>query len=162
MSRAFVKEDAEAPPLVVRRAPLPDGVPNYVTRRGLELLRAELESLLGELAALEHGDGAGAAPSAALRSRIQELEGRLACAEPVDAPAELEVVRFGHSVVVRGSDDVERRYRIVGVDEANAAEGLIAFVAPLARALLGKRKGEAVLVKTPRGDDELELVAISA
>jgi transcription elongation factor GreB len=49
-------------------------------------------------------------------------------------------------------------FQLVGVDEANASEGRIAFVAPLARALLGKRTGEAALVRTPQGEEELELV----
>lgn len=161
MSRAFVKEDAETAPLVPERAPLPEGVSNYVTRRGLELLRAELSALLAELAGGERDEGAGSAASASLRARIQRLEARLASAEPVDPPpAELDVVRFGLCVTVRGEDDAERTYRIVGVDEANATEGRIAFVAPLARALLGKPVGEVVTVTTPRGDDELEIVAI--
>jgi transcription elongation factor GreB len=162
VSRAFVKEDAEVAPLVPRRAPLPEGTRNYVTRRGLALLRDELDALLSALAAEERTNAGGPAASAALRERIQELEGRLASAEPVDPPAgELEVVRFGLSVTVRGADGAERTYRIVGVDEANATEGLIAFVAPLARALLGKRAGDEVTLRTPRGEEELEIVAIS-
>jgi transcription elongation factor GreB len=48
----------------------------------------------------------------------------------------------------------------VGVDEADAASGRVAFVAPLARALLGKRVGDAVTLRTPRGEEELEVVAI--
>ncbi len=155
-----MKEDAETAPLVPRRAPLPEGSRNYVTRRGLELLRAELDGLLASLAAEERTQAAGTAASAALRERIQELEGRLASAEPVDPPPG-DVVRFGLAVTVRHPDGAHRCYRIVGVDEANASEGLIAFVAPLARALLGKRAGDEVTLKTPRGDEELEIVAVS-
>jgi transcription elongation factor GreB len=161
VSRAFVKEDAETAPLVPRRVPLPEGTRNYVTRRGLELLRAELDALLGQLSAEERAGAGGPAASAALRSRISELEGRLSSAEPVDLPpGALDLVRFGVSVTVRVADGGERTYRIVGVDEANAAEGRIAFVAPLARALLGKRAGDAALVRTPRGEDELEVLRI--
>jgi transcription elongation factor GreB len=158
-----VKEDAETAPLVPRRAPLPDGVQNYVTQRGLALLRAELAALLSALSAEERSGAGSQATSAALRERIQELEGRLATAQPVDpAQGELDVVRFGLSVTLRLANGDERTYRIVGVDEANATEGLIAFVAPLARALLGKRVGDVVLLKTPRGEEELEILAISA
>jgi transcription elongation factor GreB len=161
MSRAFVKEDAETALLVPRRAPLPAFARNYVTRRGLALLHAELERLLAELSAEERSGAGGPAASVALRARIQELEGRVASAEPIDpAPGEVDVVRFGLVVTVRSMDGAERTYRIVGVDEANAAEGLIAFVAPMARALLGKRAGEEVLVRTPRGEEALEIVAI--
>jgi transcription elongation factor GreB len=162
MSRAFVKEDVEAAPLVPRRAPLPEGAPNYVTRRGLALLRAEQDELLTQLSAEERRSSGERATSAAIRARILELEGRLASAEPVDPPpGELEVVRFGLSVTVRAVDGAERTVRIVGVDEANPAEGRIAFVAPLARALLGKHPGETTLVKTPRGEEELEIVEIA-
>lgn len=160
MSRAFVKDDAEAPPLLRPRAPLPDGVRNYVTRRGLALLRAELETLLAELGERERGGGT-ASELVALRGRIAELEARLASAEPVDAAdGPRDVVRFGARVKVLGSDDVERTYRIVGVDEANPSAGLIAFVAPVARALLGKRVGEVVSWRAPRGEEELEVVEI--
>jgi transcription elongation factor GreB len=48
----------------------------------------------------------------------------------------------------------------VGVDEANGAEGHIAFVSPLARALLGQRVGDVVSVPTKGGTEELEIVAI--
>lgn len=162
VSRAFVKEDTETAPLVPRRAPLPEGVRNYVTRRGLSLLRAELDALLAELSAEERANAGGTPVSASLRARIMELEGRIASAEPVEpSPGEHEVVRFGVAVTVRAADGGERSYRIVGVDEANAAEGLIAFVAPLSRALLGKRVGDEVVVKTPRGEEELEILAIS-
>lgn len=160
MSRAFVKDDVEAPPLHRPRAPLPDGVRNYVTWRGLALLRTELEELLAELAARERA-AAATSELASLRGRIAELESRLASAEPVtpaDGPP--DVVRFGALVTIRNADGAERAYRIVGVDEANARQGLIAFVAPLARALLGKRRGESFTWKAPRGEEELEVVAI--
>jgi transcription elongation factor GreB len=136
-------------------------VRNYVTPRGLAVLRSELDALLGELAALDQG--ARIAESAALRARIAELEARLASAEPVvseDGPA--DVVRFGVRATIRTGDGSERSYRIVGVDEANAAEGRIAFLAPLARALLGKRVGDVVAWPTPRGEQEVEVTAIDA
>jgi len=98
---------------------------------------------------------------AALRARIAELEGRISSAEPIDATAGLPgVVRFGARVTVRGEDGVERSYRLVGVDEAKAAEGRVAFLSPLARAVLGKRVGDVVVWRAPRGDEELELVAV--
>jgi transcription elongation factor GreB len=48
----------------------------------------------------------------------------------------------------------------VGVDEADASQGLLAFVAPLAMALLGRRIGEVAIFRTPRGDEEIDVVAI--
>lgn len=160
MSRAFVKDDAETPPLHRPRAPLPDGVRNYVTRRGLALLRTELEELLAELARGER-EGAAASELVALRGRIAELESRLASAEPVDpADGPPDIVRFGARVTIRNDDGTERTYHIVGVDEANARDGRIAFVAPLARALLGKRRGASFTWKAPRGEEEVEVLAI--
>jgi transcription elongation factor GreB len=161
VSRAFVKDDAERAPLVPRRAPLPAGTRNYVTPRGLRLLHDERDALVRELSERERFEGAGHADSVALRARIAELEARLASAERVDpASGAPDVVRFGACVTIRGPGNGERTIRIVGVDEANAAEGRIAFVAPVARALLGKRLGESANLKTPRGDEEVEVVAI--
>lgn len=161
MSKAFTKDDDAGPALVVpRRAPLPAGQPNYVTARGLALLRTELATLRAEQAA--SGARAEGAPDAALLERLAELEDRLATAElvvpPRPAPAE---ARFGATVSVVTEAGVERTYAIVGVDEADAAAGRIAFVAPLSRALLGKRAGDIATVRTPHGNEELEILRVS-
>jgi transcription elongation factor GreB len=158
VSKAFTQEETpDAPRVVPPRAPLPEGVPNYVTLRGLALLRAELAALDAErAAATPDPEGAGAL----LAARRAQLEQRLASAQPVLPPAEpTETVRFGASVRVVGEDGA-RRYRIVGVDEADAAQGRIAFVSPLARALLGRAIGDRVRLHAPRGDEELEIVAV--
>lgn len=164
MSRAFVKEDTEAAPLVRPRAPLREGERNFVTLRGLRLLHSERDALLAELAvlaALESTEGAGSSDRVAVRTRLAELEVRIGSAVPIDpADGTEDVVRFGARVKVRASDATERTYRIVGVDEADAAAGRVAFVAPLARALMGKRVGDVATLQSPRGEDELEVVAI--
>lgn len=149
MSKAFTSEEtAEVPDLVVPRAPLPAGVPNYVTSRGLALLRDELEALRSE------------PPSPALAQRRLPLEQRIASAELVRIPTEsLEIVRFGATVGVVG-DTGERRYQIVGVDEADPARGLLAFSSPLARALLGHAPGDVVRLRAPRGDEQLEITSV--
>jgi transcription elongation factor GreB len=72
----------------------------------------------------------------------------------------VDEVRLGATVVVRDSAGRQSRFQIVGVDEADGKTGRIAFVAPLARALLGRRVGELASVQTPRGEDDLEVVAI--
>jgi transcription elongation factor GreB len=165
MSKAFTKDDdaGDAPVFVSRRAPLPADVPNYVTERGLAELRSELAAAQARWAerALE-GEDAGRARAAVVHAaHIAELEGRIASAQLVDPRTQpQDEVRFGASVRLRSESGLERSYRIVGVDEANAAQGAIAFVAPLARSLLGKRVGDACLVKTPAGEDELELLEI--
>ena len=159
MSKAFTKEDGGDDPVVVpARAPLPAGAINYVTARGLARLRAERDRLEASRASLDPADRAR---SVAIEARLAELDGRLASATLVD-PATLphDEIRFGATATVRNEEGSVRRYRIVGVDEADVAEGLVAFVAPLARALLGKRVGDSAMVRSPRGEEELEIVAI--
>lgn len=164
MSKAFTDEDAAGPEAVVPpRAPLPPGVPNYVTARGLALLRDEQASLQAERAKAERElDGADRTQAlAALTERRALLEQRLASAELVTPPAgSHDTVRFGATVRVEGEGGA-RRYQIVGVDEADAAHGRIAFVSPLARALLGRSAGDTVRLRAPRGDEDLEIVSIA-
>jgi transcription elongation factor GreB len=123
-------------------------------------LKKELEGWAERRAA---GSDAEQARAGALHAaRVAELEARIASAvlvEPALQPQ--DEVRFGAEVRVKNGMGTERAYRIVGVDEADAASGAIAFVAPLARSLLGKRVGDAALVRTPAGEDELEVVAIT-
>ncbi len=168
MSKAFTKDDdAGEPPLVLpRRAPLPADTPNYVTSRGLLLLKTELRAQHQLRSGGALGSEAQHARENALQAgRIAELEARLASAILVDAALQpKDEVRFGASVSVRNARNVtgtERRYRIVGVDEADAKSGAIAFVSPLARSLLGKRIADVALLTTPVGDEELEILAIS-
>jgi transcription elongation factor GreB len=149
VSKAFTRDD-DAPAVVVgsARPPLPGGTPNYVTPRGEALLRAEL---------------AAAASSAERAGAAAELTARVAGARVVAPHGTPDEVRFGVRVTVRPADDPAappRRYTIVGVDEADAPSGRIAFVAPIARALLGRRVGERATVRTGRGEAALEVVAI--
>ncbi len=166
MNKAFTKEDdAGEPAFVPPRAPLPPNVPNYVTVRGLFMLREELSTLGASRAALASPELTPDQASArvVLQQRIAELEERLASASLVN-PSEQpqEVVRFGARVSVQGDPPAAVRHlEIVGVDEADPSQGRIAFVAPLARALLGKQAGDVVTFTTPRGEEELEILTIS-
>jgi transcription elongation factor GreB len=170
VSKAFTKEDGAAEPRVVpSRAPLPAGVPNYVTPRGLACLRAELASLTAEQVRLADQDALHdderKAQLSVVAARIKELSGRIGSAVVVEphGPPPSEV-RFGVRATVRSAgqepSEPARRYTIVGVDEADAATGRIAFVAPVARALLGLRAGQTATVRTGRREEELEIVAI--
>jgi transcription elongation factor GreB len=165
VSKAFTREEPiEAPEVVPARAPLPEGAVNYVTPRGMELLRAEARELALERAdaegALEGGERARALSR--LARRRADLDERIASAVVVEPPEEpSDEVRFGAEVTLRGEDGRERRYRIVGVDEASPGEGRIAFVSPVARALLGRQVGDTATVRTPRGSEELEVLAVA-
>jgi transcription elongation factor GreB len=141
VSKAFTKDDRPDEPLVVtRRASLPEGVPNYVTGRWMRLLREQLAGASG--------------------TERAELERRIAAAVLAPAPADRGEIRFGARVTLRSDDDQVRTVQIVGVDEAEPAAGLIAFVAPMARALLGHRSGDTVTVRAPGGADELAVTAV--
>jgi len=152
-----VKEDRVEVPLVVPRVPLPEGTPNYVTARGLALLRAELAALETERARhLSSGEG-----DPGFAERIADLEARIGSAELVD-PRTLahDEVRFSAQVTLRSAAGAERRYRIVGVDEADPSAGRIAFIAPLARTLLGRRLGDVLVLRIAGAEDEFEIAAI--
>ncbi len=142
MSKAFTKEDDAEQPVVIRhRPPLPTGTPNYITPRGLQALRAEL---------------AATEPVA----RRLELEERLGSAVVAVPPANRNEIRFGARVTMRDDGGAIREVQIVGVDETEPSEGRIAFVAPLARALLGRRVGDSVTLRAPGGAEDLEIIAI--
>ena len=165
MNKAFTRDDGDdSAPVIPPRAPLPEGVTNYVTPRGLALLKDEMAQLETERARFEAApdEDARRRSRALVVPRIGELAARIASAVLVDqAPKEQDVVRFGATVRVVARDGTERTHAIVGVDEADGAAGRIAFTSPLARALLGKREGDAAIVHTPRGDEELEVVEVA-
>jgi transcription elongation factor GreB len=165
MNKAFTKEDeSPEPALVPPRASLPAGTPNYVTTRGFELLQAELSRLDDERTKQGHTikPEERAIQLGRLAAQRNALEERIAAATLVDvAKQPRSEVRFGATVEVRTAAGQLRTYRIVGVDEAEPAAGLVAFVSPIARALFGRKVGESVTVRTPRGEDELEVVRIA-
>jgi len=159
VSKAFTKDEGEsdAPIVVPRRAPLPAGLPNYVTPRGWEALRAELRRL-DEAPPAPADDRRARDVSAARRA---ELEARLASAVVVPAASEPPTtVRFGAQVLVK-SPTGARRFQVVGVDEADPAAGRLAFTAPLARALLGAAVGDVVSVRSPGGEETWQVVEIA-
>jgi transcription elongation factor GreB len=161
MSKAFTSEETADDPLVVApRPPLPAGVPNYVTQRGLALLRSELQALeqqQSELAA--SGDVGARLPT--LVKRVAELSARIGGALEVDTSTHPpDEVRFGALVTVRDAGGQLRHYEIVGVDEANGREGRVAFTSPVARALLGRKVGDTAVLGSPRGEEELQVVEI--
>ena len=172
MSRGFVKEDdAQTPPIIPPRAALPSGTPNYVTPRGLALLRAELVALEAERAQAEanHDNDTDRTHQLSLyNGRIALLAERLGSARlvaPAGQPA--QEVRFGATVTLRtvsGGDKAvgfERRFTVVGVDEAAVAEGRVAFVAPLARAVQGAKLGQTVPVRLGPKEEVVEIVGIA-
>lgn len=170
MSSAFLKnETADAPVVIPARAPLPPGVANYVTPRGLTLLRAELAELETERAHRQTNapdETERTRQLALLNGRISKLNERIGSAKVVDPHTQPpNEVRFGATVTLCTRPEkgkaLERRLAIVGVDEADASHNRVAFTAPIARAMQGKRVGDLVTMHTERGETRLEITAIS-
>ena len=165
MSRAFLKnESADDPVVIPARAPLPPGVSNYVTPRGLALLRAELAELEAEHARVqlnETDETERTRQLALINGKIGALNQRIGTAHVVNpATQPHDEIRFGASVTLRPKSGADRQLSIVGVDETDAANGLIAFTAPIARAMQGKRLGDTVLLRTLKGEEAFNVVAI--
>lgn len=169
MSRGFTKEDdAQTPPIIPPRAALPPGTPNYVTPAGLEQLRAELAALEAERARAEadHSNDTDRTHRLSLyNGRLALLLERLGSAKVVEPAAQAaDEVRFGATVRLRtvrgGKVGFERTFTIVGVDEANVAQGKVAFVAPIARAVQGAKRGQQVPLKLGAQEEIVEVVAI--
>ncbi len=119
--------------------------------------------------AREHGDLSENAEYHAARDRQGFIEGRLAELEDKLSRAEVidvsslkgGVVRFGATVRVIDEDtDEKTTYQIVGADEADIDSGLLSVISPLARALIGKKKGDSADVSTPGGHRFYEIVSV--
>ena len=157
MSKAFTKEGEgdgleDLPPV----EEWPAGVKNYLTPAGHAALKREIEAVREA----PRGDGRR---KVQLEQRLGALLARLEAAEVIEPPAASQprdVVRFGASVDVEDDDGNARRYRIVGVDEADPKRGLVSWRSPIARALTGRRVGDATTLHTPAGDEELTITDI--
>ncbi len=119
--------------------------------------------------AREHGDLSENAEYHAARDRQGFIEGRLAELEDKLSRAEVidvsslkgGVVRFGATVRIIDEDtDKKTTYQIVGADEADIGSGLLSVISPLARALIGKKKGDEAEVSTPGGHKFYEIVSV--
>jgi transcription elongation factor GreA len=97
-----------------------------------------------------------------IEGRIQELEDKLARAQPIDvSKLSGERVVFGATVTfVDVETDEKSVYMIVGDDEADLKAGKISVSSPIARALIGKNEGDEVPVKTPKGSRTVEIVSV--
>lgn len=144
MSRAFVKDDDTGPEREFER-PVSDA-PNYVTPRGLALLKEAL-------ALVEHdNDGREA----------RYYRERIDSAIVVDLDKQpREVVAFGASVDAHDRAGKALHVQIVGEDEADPAHGTISWESPIARALIDHRVGDTVVVLRPAGPIEYTIDAIS-
>jgi transcription elongation factor GreB len=161
MSRAFVKETEQEEPVPAPALELPPGVQNHITPAGAARLRAELADLVAERTRLRLDEGAEArARVATLGHRIAQLEARASTWVETPCPAAPTAAVFGTSVTLADEAGNTRRWQIVGVDEADAAAGRVSFLSPVAEAVLGAAVGDEVVIRTPRGEETFEVVAL--
>lgn len=149
-----------------------------MTVEGLKRLEEELHRLKSEerpriiqaiAEARAHGDLSENAEYHAAKeaqglneAKVADLEDKVSRADPID-PSKLSgtTVKFGATVSLVDEDTEEKvRYKIVGDLEANVREGRISISSPIARALIGKSKGDSVEVTTPKGSRSYEVVKI--
>ncbi|PPC75734.1 transcription elongation factor GreAB [Pokkaliibacter plantistimulans] len=160
MSRAFVKEDSDQPETLPDR-PISD-LPNYMTATGYQQMQqtlAELEQQLDQLKTSSSFTANAERPM--LERDLRYCRQRLQSAQLLSAPAQTDKISFGCQVSFVDADERHFQFRIVGEDEADAEQGTISWASPLARALLGKQQGDAVLWPKPAGAIEIEITEIS-
>jgi transcription elongation factor GreA len=149
-----------------------------MTVDGFKKLEAELHRLkveerpriIQQIAdAREHGDLAENAEYHAAKeaqglneAKVAELEDKLGRAEVIDtSKLSGTTVKFGATVTLEDEDSGDKvKYMIVGEHEANVREGKISIASPIARALIGKGKGDSAEVTTPRGSRSYEILKI--
>ena len=177
MSKAFTKE-TDGDDEEVALAPTLPGGKNYITPQGYARLRGELLELIDverpkmvEVVhwAASNGDRSengdylyGKKRLREIDRRIRFLTKRLEIAEVVDPAlhAGRDQIFFGATVTYLEDGETEREVTILGIDEADSAQGQISWISPVARALLKARVGDEVQLPTPGGLRALEIVAV--
>jgi transcription elongation factor GreA len=150
--------------------------PAYVSKEGLEQMRHELDELVNvrrsEVAtriheAKEHGDITENAEyedakneQAFVEGRIQTLSALIKNAVVIDENHSRTHVQIGSTVTLQ-SDDGKEKFTIVGSAEASPGAGRISNESPVGRALLGRKKGDTVVVSVPAGDYAYKILSIS-
>jgi transcription elongation factor GreB len=178
MSKAFVKESDSDDELEQEVAPaLPPSGKNYITPAGYARLEAELRRLVEierpEVVktvawAASLGDRSENADYIYGKRRLREIDRRvrflikrLEGAEIVHSSGrETDQVFFGATVRVKSAAG-EKTVTIVGVDEVDPAHGRVSWVSPIAKALLKAREGERVTLRTPAGEEKLEILEVT-
>ncbi len=154
-------------------------MPIPMTVEGAQALREELKerksvrrpTITQAIAdAREHGDLKENAEYHAAREqqgfnegRIQDIESKLADIQIIDISkiTASDKVIFGSTItLIDSKSGAERRYKIVGEDEADLKAGKISVMSPIARAVIGKAVGDVGVVQAPSGDIEYEIEAV--
>ena len=152
--------------------------PNYITPQGLQKLKDEKHQLWSversEVVkvvtwAASNGDRSENADYQYGKRRLREIDRRVrfltkrieaAVVVNPDEQTNRDQIFFGAFVTYENEREEKVSIRIVGEDEVDSSNGLISWISPVARALMKARVGDLVTVKTPKGDDELEILEI--
>ncbi|MBX3588747.1 MAG: transcription elongation factor GreB [Ramlibacter sp.] len=179
MNKAFTRETESDDDDDIVVPPLPAGGRNYITPQGYARLRAELLDLIdnerpkvvdvvhwaaGNGDRSENGDYLyGKKRLREIDRRIRFLTKRLEIAEVTDPAVHHgnDQVFFGATVRYEDDEGEVRTVTIMGIDEADSAQGQVSWISPVARALLKAREGDTVRLATPAGVREIELLKVS-
>ncbi len=147
---------------------------NYITQKGFDILKEEVHDLLTNERprvvevvawAASNGDRSENADYQYGKKRLREIDRRIRFLQKRIDRAEVVVpenqsgdrVLFGATVTVLDQSDVIRVYKIVGIDETDAKLGKVSWISPIGKSLLQSRVGEVVVLRTPKGEEELEV-----
>lgn len=147
-----------------------------MTIAGKSKLESELKTLLTKerpdvIKAIEeargHGDisenadyDAAKDRQAMIEGRIADIQGKLANAEVVDiSTLQSGKIIFGATVELQDLETEDKvKYQIVGEDESDVKQGKVSIFSPIARSLIGKKKGDIIEFKSPKGEKEFEVL----
>ncbi|AUT48708.1 transcription elongation factor GreB [Achromobacter sp. AONIH1] len=179
MNKAFVKEsDNDDDDDLPQAQALPAGTKNYMTPEGYERLRGELAHLMNVERpsvvqvvswAASNGDRSENGDYLYGKKRLREIDRRmrfltkrLDIAEVVDPAIQpnRDQVFFGATVLYSDKAGEDHTVTIVGVDEAEPLAGKISWISPVARALIKAREGDTVVLRTPGGIEELDILEV--
>ena len=179
MNKAFVKEsDRDDDDGLPEAQALPAGTRNYMTPAGYARLRDELAHLMNVERpavvqvvswAASNGDRSENGDYLYGKKRLREIDRRmrfltkrLDIAEVVDPAAQpnRDQAFFGATVTYLDKAGETHVVTIVGVDEAEPLAGKISWISPVARALIKSREGDTVVLRTPGGIEELDIVEV--
>jgi transcription elongation factor GreB len=181
VSKAFTREDDAAPEDdhdVEEDNPIPPGSKNYLTPIGWRRMRDELAWLVKTERpqvtsvvswAAKLGDRSENADYQYGKKRLREIDRRiryltkrLEAAEVVDPSTreDTDQVFFGATVTYSTPGGQEQTIRIVGIDETDLPKNYVSWISPIARALIKAREGDTVSLRTPGGDEQIEILEV--
>ena len=146
---------------------------NYMTTQGWQKMRDEYQRLnsverpeIVSMVAWAASNGSENGDYIYGKKRLREidrrmgfLESQLQAAEVIDPEKrpQTDTVYFGATVTIAREDDSREVYKIVGREESDPEKGKISYVSPIAKAIIGKKAGEEVLLRTPKGEEYIEI-----